>query len=121
MDLILQSNAQSLFPLIIANAFSTSQSIFPYNTIFVSIFSICQVSVLYLRMNKGLLLLSNNSLELFSLSLERELSVSVSVRVSLGLSGFHFNPVGFLGFLLGGLPHFAPFSLFLLTIFSSYF
>jgi len=119
LDLILQSNAQSLFPLIIANAFSTSQSIFPYNTIFVSIFSICQVSVLYLRMNKGLLLLSNNSLELFSLSLERELSVSV--RVSLGLSGFHFNPVGFLGFLLGGLPHFAPFSLFLLTIFSSYF
>ena len=73
-------------------------------------------------MNKGLLLLSNNSLELFSLPLGKELiTVSVSVRVSLGLSGFHFNPVGFLGFLLGGLPHFAPFSLFLLTIFSSYF
>nr|DAR87353.1 MAG TPA: hypothetical protein [Caudoviricetes sp.] len=112
-----------MFPLIIANTFSTSQSIFQYNTIFVSVFSICQVCVLYLRMKRELLLVSNNSLELFSLSLERELlvSVSVSVRVSLGLLGFHFNPLGFFGFLLGGLPPFAPFSLFLLMIFSSYF
>ena len=58
------------------------------------------------------------------------ISVIVSVRVLLGFFFFFgffgfswvlFNPLGFCGLSLGGLPPFLPFSLFLSTTFSWYF
>ena len=74
-------------------------------------------------MNKGLLLLSNNSLELFSLSLERELLVSVSVSFCLFCFAFVCFPekaFAFFAFSAVGLPHFFPLSL-LFSLISSYF